>query len=98
MSRSIGTDRRWFALGVVEFEVGADDAPLDALEESFDVGVLVGPVLSEVGVLPEIATHYWRALHVHNAVHKGVVLVVRLRDQQPTILTSGEPDPARKDA
>ena len=78
---SLGCDGRRFALRVVEFEVGADNGPLHALEESLDVGLLVCTVLRQVSVLPHVNAHDGCALDIDNAVHQGVVLVIRLSDQ-----------------
>ena len=94
LNRSIGRNRCWLALGVVEFKVGADDAPLDALEELIHVGILVALILLEVGVLPHVNANDRCALHVHDAVHQWVILIIRLCDQEPAICTDTEPDPA----
>ena len=78
---SVGCNGRRLALRVVEFEVGADNGPLHALEESLDVGLLVRTVLRQVSVLPHVNAHDGCALDIDNAVHQGVVLVIRLSDQ-----------------
>ena len=89
-------DGRCLALGVVELKAGADDGPLNALEERIDVGLLAAAVLLQVGVLPKIDAANGHALHVNHAVHQRVVLIVSLSDQEPALVSDAEPDPARQ--
>mmetsp|Transcript_22291 Transcript_22291/g.26111 ORF Transcript_22291/g.26111 Transcript_22291/m.26111 type:complete len:250 (+) Transcript_22291:207-956(+) len=85
---------RSFSLRVVEFEVGADDCPLDAAEECFAVCGLIARILLQVGVLPQVDPANRHALHVHDAMHQRVVFIVGLGDQETAFVGDAEPDPA----
>ena len=47
-------------------------------------------------MLPKVDTYHWDALAVNNAMHKWIIFIVRLGNQQSTIFCDSEPDPARK--
>ncbi len=79
-------------------KVGADDGPLRALEKGVDVGCFVATILLQVGVLPQINADDGDALHVNNAVHQRIILIVCLGDQEAPISADSEPDPAGKGA
>ena len=79
------TDWSRFVVGTEGLEVGTDDAPLDALEESVDVLCFVSAVLLEVGVLPQVDANNWDTLDIDDTMHQWIVLVVGLRDEQTAL-------------
>ena len=91
---SIFAHRRSLVLRVVEFEVGANNGPLRALEKGIAVSILVSSVLLQVGVLPQINANDRHALDIDNTVHEWVVFVVRLGDAETAIFADSKPDPA----
>lgn len=69
-----------------------DVVPVDACEESFDVGFFVTVVLVVIRVLPEVDAEDGLVLRRQDSIHHRVVFIVRCYDSQNLLfLVNAEP-------